>query len=149
MPVDDIATMDQRVAESLSRDRTNMLLMGIFAALGLIQAAVGIFSVIAYMVSRRSHEIAIRMALGAQPREAFQLVLRHGMILTASGIGAGLAGALVATRALRTLLYGVTPYDPLTLGLVVALLGTVAMLACYLPARRAAQLDPAVTLRHG
>ncbi len=149
VPVDDIATMDQRIAESLSSDRTNMLLMGIFAALGLIQAAVGIFSVIAYMVSRRSHEIAIRMALGAQPREAFQLVLRHGMILTVSGIGAGLLGAMVATRALGKLLYGVTPGDPLTLAAVIALLAIVAILACYLPARRAARLDPAITLRHG
>jgi putative ABC transport system permease protein len=149
LPVDDVATMDERVAESLSSDRTNMLLMGIFAALGLVQAAVGVFSVIAYMVSRRSHEIAIRMALGAQPREAFQLVLRQGIVMTASGIGIGVAGAAVATRALRKLLYGVTPGDPLTLAAVVALLAIVAMLACYLPARRAARLDPAVTLRHG
>lgn len=148
VPVDDVATMDERVAESLSSDRTNMLLMGIFAALGLIQAAVGIFSVIAYMVSRRSHEIAIRMALGAQPREAFGLVFRQGMLLTAIGVGVGLAGAMVATRALRNLLYGVTPGDPLTLAAVVALLGMVAMLACYWPARRAARLDPVETLRH-
>lgn len=148
IPVDDVATMDERVAESLSSDRTNMLLMGIFAALGLIQAAVGIFSVIAYMVSRRSHEIAIRIALGAQPSEAFGLVFRQGMILTASGIGVGLAGAMVATRALRNLLYGVTPGDPLTLAAVVALLAGVAIAACYLPARRAARLDPVETLRH-
>jgi predicted permease len=148
LPVDDVATMDERVAESVSSDRTNMLLMGIFAALGLIQAAVGIFSVIAYMVSRRSHEIAIRMALGAQPREAFGLVFRQGMILTAIGVGVGLAGAMVATRALRNLLYGVTPGDPLTLAAVVALLAMVAMMACYWPARRAARLDPMVTLRH-
>ena len=149
VPVDDIATMDQRVAESLSSDRSNMLLMGIFAALGLVQAAVGIFSVIAYMVSRRSHEIAIRMALGAQPREAFQLVLLHGMTLIASGIGVGLVGAIVATRALRNLLYGVTPGDPLTLAAVVMVLAIVALFACYLPARRAALLDPVETLRHG
>jgi predicted permease len=148
VPVDDVATMDERVAESLSSDRANMLLMGIFAALGLIQAAVGIFSVIAYMVSRRSHEIAIRMALGAQPREAFGLVFRQGMVLTAAGIAAGLAGAMAATRALRNLLYGVTPGDPLTLAAVVALLAVVAMIACYVPARRAARLDPVVTLRH-
>jgi predicted permease len=148
LPVDDVATMDERVAESVSSDRTNMLLMGIFAALGLIQAAVGIFSVIAYMVSRRSHEIAIRMALGARPREAFGLVFRQGMILTAIGVGVGLAGAMVATRALRNLLYGVTPGDPLTLATVVALLAMVAMMACYWPARRAARLDPVETLRH-
>lgn len=148
VPVDNVATMDERVAESLSSDRTNMLLMGIFAALGLIQAAIGIFSVIAYMVSRRSHEIAIRMALGAQPREAFQLVLRQGLALTGAGIAIGLAGAIVATRALRNLLYGVTPRDPLTLATVVVLLAIVAMLACYIPARRAARLDPVVTLRH-
>jgi putative ABC transport system permease protein len=149
VPVDDVATMDERVAESLSSDRTNMLLMGIFAALGLIQAAVGIFSVIAYMVSRRSHEIAIRMALGAQPREAFGLVFRQGAILIVSGIGSGLAGAIVATRSLRNLLYGVTPGDPLTLAVVVGLLALVAMVACYVPARRAALTDPSVTLRHG
>jgi putative ABC transport system permease protein len=148
VPIDDVATMDARVAESISSDRTNMLLMGIFAALGLIQAAVGIFSVIAYMVSRRSHEIAIRMALGAQPHEAFQLVFRQGTILTAAGIGVGLAGAMVATRALRKLLYGVTPGDPLTLIAVVALLTAVATLACFIPARRAARLDPVETLRH-
>jgi putative ABC transport system permease protein len=148
LPVDDVATMDERVAESLSSDRANMLLMGIFAALGLVQAAIGIFSVIAYMVSRRSHEIAIRMALGAQPREAFGLVFRQGVLLTATGIGVGLAGAMVATRALRKLLYGVTPGDPLTLIAVVVLLAIVAMMACYLPARRAARLDPVVTLRH-
>ncbi len=99
IPVDDIATMDERVAESLSSDRTNMLLMGIFAALGLIQASVGIFSVVAYMVSRRSHEIAIRMALGAQPREAFRLVLNQGLIMTASGIGIGLVEASMVADA--------------------------------------------------
>jgi putative ABC transport system permease protein len=149
LPVDDIATMEDRIAESLSSDRTNMLLMGIFAALGLIQAAVGIFAVIAYMASRRSHEIAIRMALGAQPREALLLVLRQGIILTICGVAIGTAGAMFATRALRTLLYGVTPGDPITLLAVVALLTIVALLVCYMPARRAAQLDPAVTLRHG
>ncbi|MBV9768309.1 MAG: ABC transporter permease [Bryobacterales bacterium] len=148
VPVDDVTTMDQRVAESLSSDRTNTLLIGIFAALGLVQAVVGIFSVIAYLVSQRSHEIAIRMALGAQPREAFLLVLRHGMILTATGIAIGLAGAIVATRPLRSLLYGVAPGDPLTIVAVVALLAMVAMTTCYLPARRAAELEPAVVLRH-
>lgn len=148
VPVDDVATMDERIAESLSNDRTNMLLMGIFAALGLIQAAIGIFSVIAYVVSRRTHEVAIRMALGARPREAFGLVLRQGMILTGAGIGIGVLGALLATRALRKLLYGVTPGDPLTLAVAVVLLAVVAMAACYLPARRAARLDPAVVLRH-
>lgn len=148
VPVDDVATMDERIAESLSSDRTNMLLMGIFAALGLIQAAIGIFSVIAYVVSRRTHEIAIRMALGARAWDAFGLVLRQGLILTAEGIGFGIFGALLATRALRKLLYGVTPGDPVTLACAVALLTIVAMAACYLPARRAARLDPASALRH-
>jgi putative ABC transport system permease protein len=141
--------MEERLRQSLASDRANMLLMGILAALGLIQAAIGIFSVIAYMVSRRSHEIAIRMALGAQPRQAFQLVLRHGLILTAAGMGFGLGGELFATPALRKLLYGVTPGDPLTLASVVVLLALVALLACYIPARRASRLDPAVALRHG
>ena len=140
--------MEERGAESISSDRTNTLLMGIFAALGLIQAAIGIFSVIAYMVSRRSHEIAIRVALGAQPRKAFGLVYREGMILTAIGIGLGLGGAIVAGRGLRNLLYGTTPSDPLTLVTVVAMLAIVAMTACYIPARKAASLDPIVTLRH-
>jgi putative ABC transport system permease protein len=149
VPVDDVATMEERIRQSLANDRANMLLMGILAALGLIQAMIGIFSVIAYMVSRRSHEIAIRMALGAQPRQAFQLVLRHGLMLTAAGIGVGLGGVLFTTRALRKLLYGVTPSDPLTLASVVMLLAFVALLACYIPARRASRLDPAVALRHG
>jgi len=149
VPVDDLATMVERLRESLASDRANVLLMGILAALGLIQAAIGIFSVIAYMVSRRSHEIAIRMALGAHPRQAFQLVLRQGLILTAAGMGFGLGGVLFATRALRKLLYGVTPGDPLTLASVVVLLALVALLACYIPARRASRLDPAVALRHG
>jgi putative ABC transport system permease protein len=148
VPVDDVATMDERIAESLSADRTNMLLMGIFAALGLIQAAIGIFSVIAYVVSRRTHEIAIRMALGARPREAFGLVLRHGMMLTGAGICIGVFGALLATRALRKLLYGLTPNDPVTLALAITLLALVALAACYLPARQAARLDPASALRH-
>ncbi len=148
VPVDDVATMDERIAESLSNDRANMLLMGIFAALGLVQAAIGIFSVIAYVVSRRTHEIAIRMALGARPREAFGLVLRHGIILTGSGVGIGLLGAFFATRTLRKLLYGVTPGDPVAFAAAIVLLALVAMAACYLPAKRAARLEPAIALRH-
>jgi predicted permease len=149
VPVDEAATMEERIRQSLASDRANMLLMGILAALGLIQAAIGIFSVIAYMVSRRSHEIAIRMALGAQPSQAFQVVLRHGLMLTAAGIVLGLGGVFFATRALRKLLYGVTPGDPLTLASIVVLLALVALLACYIPARRASRLDPTVVLRHG
>jgi len=148
LPAYDVATMQDRLAEALSTQRANMALMGIFAALALLLAAIGIFGVIAYMVNTRSLEIGIRMALGAQRMDVLKMVLGHGMILALAGIAIGLAGALAVTRGMRTLLFEVSPSDPWTLAASAILFAGVAAAACYIPARRAVRVDPMTTLRH-
>jgi predicted permease len=148
VPIYDVATMRDRLAEALSTQRANMVLMGMFAALALLLAAIGVFGVIAYMVNRRSLEIGIRMALGAQKTDVLKMVLGHGMILALIGIAIGLGGALAATRALRTLLFEISPSDPWTLAASAILFAGVATAACYIPARRAVRVDPMTTLRH-
>jgi len=148
VPVYDVATMHERLSEALSTQRADMTLMGVFAALALLLAAIGIFGLIAYMVNRRSLEIGIRMALGAQHRDVLKMVLGHGMILALAGIVIGLGGALAATRALRTLLFEISPGDPWTLAASAILFAVVATAACYIPARRAVRVDPMTTLRH-
>jgi len=137
-----IATMDQLLADSMSLRRFSMFLLGGFAALALILAAVGIYGVLAQSVSQRTHEIGIRMALGAQTRDVLKLIVRQGMSLTAIGIAVGLAGAFALTRLLASLLFGVRATDPMTFLYIPVLLAAVSFFACYLPARRAARLDP-------
>jgi putative ABC transport system permease protein len=137
-----IATMEQLLSDSISLRRFSMLLLGLFAALALLLAAIGIYGVIAQSVSQRTHEIGIRMALGAQARDVLKLVVRQGMSLTLVGIAAGLAGAFALTRLLASLLFGVGAMDPSTFVWIPVLFGAVAFLACYIPARRAARLDP-------
>ena len=148
LPAYDVATMRDRLGEALATQRANMALMAMFAALALLLAAIGIFGVIAYMVSRRSLEIGIRMALGAQHGDVLKMVLGHGMVLALAGIALGLGGALATTRALRTLLFEISPSDPWTLIVAAALFAGVAAAACYIPARRAIRVDPMTTLRH-
>jgi putative ABC transport system permease protein len=148
VPVYDAATMQERLSEALSSQRANMTLMGALAALALALASVGIFGVIAYLVNGRSLEFGIRMALGAQHRDVLRMILGHGLILALAGIAIGLGGALAATRALRTLLFEVSPSDPWTLVASAALFAVVAAAACYIPARRAVRVDPMTTLRH-
>jgi predicted permease len=148
VPVYDVATMRNRLDQAMASQRTTMALMGVFAALALLLAAIGIFGVIAYMVNRRSLEIGIRMALGAQRRDVLKMVLGQGMILALAGIAIGLGGALGATRALRTLLFEVSPNDPWTLAASAVLFAGVAAAASYIPARRAIHVDPMTTLRH-
>jgi len=147
-PVFDVATMEQRVAGALATQRSNAISMAILAALALTLSTIGVFGVIAYFVSRRSHEIGVRMALGAQPGDVLKIVMRHGMALTAAGILAGMAGALALTRGLGTLLYDVSPGDPWTLTMAALLFIIVAAGACYIPARRATRVDPMIVLRH-
>lgn len=142
-----LKTMDQVVAESVAQPRFNAALLSIFAIVALALAAVGIYSVIAYWVSQRTNEIGIRMALGARPSDVLRLVLRQGMSLTLTGFAIGLAASLVLTRLLSRLLFQVSATDPATFVITSALLMAAAMLACYLPARRAMKVDPMIALR--
>jgi putative ABC transport system permease protein len=147
-PVHDVQTMDHIVDDSISQRRFNMLLLAVFAGTALALAAVGIYGVLAYSVSRRTQEIGIRMALGAQTRDVLRLVGREGFVLVLAGIGLGLVGALMLTRLMSSLLFGVGPTDAVTFAAVPAVLAAVALAACYLPARRAARVEPTVALRY-
>ena len=148
LPVFDVATMEQLVYRSASQPRFAASLLGIFAVLALVLASVGIYGVISYGVALRTHEIGIRMALGARKPDVVRLVVSQGLRVTLVGVGAGVFGALGLTRFLASLLYGVKPADPLTYIVVSLLLTGVALFASYIPARRATQVDPIVALRH-
>jgi predicted permease len=141
-------SMDDVIASSLARRRFSMILLVVFAALALLLASIGIYGVISYVVGQRTHEIGIRMALGANPLDILRLVLSGAGRLAAIGVAVGLVAALGLTRLMADLLYGVTPNDPLTFAAVPAILISVALLASYLPARRATKVDPVVALRY-
>jgi putative ABC transport system permease protein len=147
-PASGVLTMEQIVSDSLGSRRFPMVLLSAFASLALILSSVGIAGVVGYSVVQRTHEIGIRMALGAQPRDVLKLVLGASMMWTFGGIAAGIAGAVGLTRLLGDLLYGVQPADPFILGATAAVLAAVAFAACYVPARRAMRVDPMVALRY-
>jgi predicted permease len=147
LPATKVQTMDQVMQDSMARANFNLILISIFAGIALLLAAVGIFGVVSHTVQQRTREIGIRMALGAQKHEVLAVVVNQGMILTVTGVGIGLAGALALTKFLSSLLYGVKPSDPLTFVVVSLLLSGVGLIACYLPARRATRVDPMVALR--
>jgi len=146
-PAARVRSMEQVRAESMAAPRLTTNLLGIFAGLALLIAAAGIGGVMALVVSQRKHEIGVRMAIGARPREILQMVLGQGMGLALIGVGLGLAGALGMTSALRQLLFEVEPTDPFTFAGVALVLALAAFIACYIPARRAARVDPIVALR--
>ena len=148
IPVSDVHTMDELIAVSLAQQRFNMLLLGLFAALALLLAAVGIYGAMAYTVNQRKHEIGIRTALGAQRGDLLRLVLSDGAKIAFFGIAYGIAGALALTRLMASLLFEVKPTDPATFVAVAVLLALVALVACYIPARRAMRVDPMVALRY-
>jgi predicted permease len=146
--VSDVQTMDQVVAQATSEPRFYVFLLAAFAAVALVLAAVGIYGVMSYAVSRRTQEIGIRMALGARQGDVVSLVVGQGALLAVIGVSAGLVSALAVTRLMAGLLYGVRPNDPVTFIAVALLLSIVAVVASYIPARRAAKIDPIVALRY-
>jgi ABC-type antimicrobial peptide transport system permease subunit len=139
--------MDEQVATQLARPRFSAMLLNWLAGLATLLSAVGIFGVMAYSVAQRTNELGLRMALGAQPRKILTLVLSQGMKLAAAGAALGLCGSVIVTRWLKSLLYGVSATDPLTFVLIAALVIFVALLACWIPARRAMKVDPMIALR--
>jgi putative ABC transport system permease protein len=148
LPIFNMKTLDEYVAEQIWQPQQTMTLLAMFGAIAVVLAMTGVYGIMAYAVQQRTHEIGIRMALGATRRNVLGLVIARGLLLVALGVSIGLAGAVALTRLLGSLLWGVTPTDPLTYVLVIMALVTVAMLASYLPARRALDIEPTVALRY-
>jgi putative ABC transport system permease protein len=148
LPITSVSTMDDLMNRSLSSARFSLWLLALFAVLGLLLAAIGIYGVMVTAVAQRTHEIGLRMALGAQRRDVLLLVIRQGMFPVLIGVVAGLVAAVGLTRLMSTLLFEVSATDPLTLAVITVLLTIVALLACYIPARRATKVDPLVALRY-
>jgi putative ABC transport system permease protein len=147
-PIYNIRTMDEIRGESIAPQRLNLTLLTIFAAIAFVLAIVGIYGVMSYAVTQRTHEIGIRMAIGAQPRDVFRMILGQGMMLTIIGMAAGLIGAFALTRLMATMLFNIKPTDPVTFGGVAVLLLAIALIACYIPGRRATKVDPVNSLRY-
>ena len=147
IPVYDIRTMEDRMRDSMARQRFSAIMLGAFALFALILAAVGVYGVMSYLVTQGTHDIGVRMALGAQRSSIVQLVVRHGLELTGGGVLLGLLGAAALTRVMASLLFGVSAIDTVTFATVPLILTAIALLASYLPARRATRVDPVVALR--
>jgi putative ABC transport system permease protein len=147
-PIYNIRTMNEIRSDSVAPERLNLTLLSIFAGIALVLAIVGIYGVMSYSVTQRTHEIGIRMAVGAQPLDVFKMVIGQGMLLALIGVGIGLIGAFGLTRLMTTMLFGVEPTDPVTFAVISVLLLLVALVACYLPSRRATKVDPTVSLRY-
>jgi putative ABC transport system permease protein len=148
LPLANIRTMEDWVANSAAQPRLNATILGIFAALAMLIAVIGIYGVLAYTVNQRTQEIGVRMALGAQPRDVLRLVVVEGMRVTFVGVCGGVLAAILLSRAVSSLVYGVQVHDPATFATVSVVLSLVALGACAIPARRAAKVDPMVALRY-
>jgi putative ABC transport system permease protein len=148
LPISEVATMDQRLATALSETRFRTFLIAIFATLALVLACLGIYGVISYSVAQRTHEIGVRMALGAQTRDVVSMVVKQAVVLALTGVALGLTAAFFLSGVMTKLLFGVTPRDLPTFTLTALILAATALAASYLPARRAARVDPLIALRH-
>jgi len=148
VPISEVFTMRTAVSMANAQPRFYLVLLSTFAAIALLLAAVGIYGVMSYSIARRTHEIGIRMALGARQGDVLRMVISHGMVLALAGAVVGLAGALAVTRVMSSILYGVRPNDPATFAAVAVVLCAVALVANFIPARRAMRVDPMVALRH-
>jgi putative ABC transport system permease protein len=148
LPVTRLETMSEVAASSFAARRFNMSLLSVFAGLALVLAAIGIYGVMSNAVTQRTQEIGIRLALGARAIDVLKLIIRDGLVLVSIGVALGLAGAYALTRLMTTLLFGVTPTDGLTIVVVSAVLTGIALLACFIPARRATRVDPLVALHY-
>lgn len=148
LPVFRVRTMDQFVADAMAQRRFALLLIGIFAGLALLLAAIGLYGVMAYSVTQRTHELGLRMALGAQAGDVLKLVVKQGMLLAGIGLGIGIVGAFFLSRLMKTLLFNVSATDPVIFTAIAATLAAVALVACFFPARRATKVDPMVALRY-
>ena len=148
LPAPKVQTMNERLADVVAEPRFQTLLLGLFGLVTLVLVSAGVYGLLSYSVAQRTHEIGIRMALGAPPQAVMKLIVGEGMKLAAYGIALGLLGSWVLTRLMRTLLFGVSVTDALSFGLAALLLAGVVLLACYLPARRASRVDPMVALSY-
>ena len=148
LPVFRVRTMDQFVADSMTQRRFALLLICVFACLALLLSAIGLYGVMAYSVTQRTHELGLRMALGAQASDVLKLVVKQGMLLAVVGLGLGVVGAIFLSRLMKTMLFNVSATDPLVFVAIALILATVALLACFIPARRATKVDPMVALRY-
>lgn len=147
LPIYDIKPFSEYLSDSVAQPRFNSVLLGVFAGVALLLTAIGLYGVIAYSITQRTQEIGIRMALGAQARDVLRLIIGQGMTLVLIGVALGLAGAFAATRLMKSLLFGVGASDPLTFASIAGLITLIALLACYIPARRATKVDPMIALR--
>jgi putative ABC transport system permease protein len=147
-PLYNVVTMEQALSDSISKQRFAMLMLALFAAMAVILSMVGIYGIMSYSVTQRTHEIGVRVALGAKAHDVVRMIVRQGIVLIVIGITTGLAGSFALTRILASLLYEVKPVDPSVFLATALLLGLVALFACYIPARRATKVDPLVALRY-
>ena len=143
-----VRTMEQIVSQSVAARRFSMLLLAVFAVVALALAVIGIYGMLSYAVAQRTREIGLRMTLGAQRTDVMRLVIGHGMKLAVAGVALGLIASFALTRTMKNLLFGVSATDPVTFGLITLILTTVALLACWIPARRATKVDPIEALRY-
>jgi putative ABC transport system permease protein len=148
LPAPKVQTMNERLSDVVAEPRFQTLLLGLFGLVTLVLVSAGLYGVVSYSVAQRTHEIGVRMALGAQAGDVLKLVIRQGMKLVLIGLAIGLASALALTRVMKNLLYGITTTDPMTFAMIAILLTGIALLACYLPARRATKVDPMIALHH-